>query len=173
MRSETRHISLCAVVVLTLLTSSVTYADNIYVTEFGGGFGNGMILKFDSSGNMSTFASGLSSPTGLAFDSSGNLYVANGLYGGKIEKYSAIGSDLGLFASGLNQPWGLAFDSSGYLYAAEYGNGKIEKYSATGTDLGAFASGLNQPAFIAVVPEPMTLALLGLGGLMLRKRKAS
>jgi hypothetical protein len=58
MRNETCDISLLAVVALTLLTTSITYADNIYVSCYLGG----TIEKFDSSGNKSTFASGLNRP---------------------------------------------------------------------------------------------------------------
>jgi hypothetical protein len=63
MRSKTCRISMLAVVVLTLLTSSITYADNIYVSCQDV---SGTINKFDSSGNMSIFASGLKYPYSIA-----------------------------------------------------------------------------------------------------------
>jgi hypothetical protein len=62
----------------------------------------GTILKVDSSGNETTFASGLSEPEGLAFDSSGNLYVANST-GASITEIAPNGTK-STFASGLSYP---------------------------------------------------------------------
>jgi hypothetical protein len=40
---------------------------NLYVADAGStGIGDGRILKFDSNGNMSVFASGLDGPTAIA-----------------------------------------------------------------------------------------------------------
>ena len=138
MRSKTCRISLCVVIALTLLTSSVTYADNIYVSCFG----YGIVQKFNSSGTGTTFASGMDSPEGLAFDKSGNLYVA--IAGsGTIKKFNSSGSGT-TFASGLGEPAGLAFDSSGNLYVSDYAeglNGTIYKFNSSGSRF-TFASGL-------------------------------
>jgi hypothetical protein len=84
MKSETRRISLFAVVALTLLTGSITYADNIYVTS------GTSIIKIDSSGNKSSFASGPEGSLGLAFDHSGNLYAS----------YETVGTILKFDSSG-------------------------------------------------------------------------
>ena len=160
--------TLFAVTVLVLLTSAIAHADNIYVSCFFGG----TIEKFDSSGNMSTFASGLGYPEGLAFDSSDNLYAStegSAQGSGTIEKFDSSGNR-STFATGLQSPAGLAFDSGGNLYAANYWSGTIEKFDSSGNGF-TFASGLNYPNFIAMqVPEPATLLLLTLGGLFLRKR---
>jgi DNA-binding beta-propeller fold protein YncE len=88
-------ITICVAAVLVLLTSVIAHADYIYVSCYG------TIEKFDSSGNRSTFASGLYS-MGLAFDSSGNLYAAEYDYG-TIEKFDSSGNR-SIFASGLNSP---------------------------------------------------------------------
>jgi DNA-binding beta-propeller fold protein YncE len=68
---------------------------------------NGVIMKFDSSGNGTVFASGLNGPTGLAFDSAGNLYAA--IVGDNtIEKFDSSGNGT-VFASGLDAPVFIAF----------------------------------------------------------------
>jgi DNA-binding beta-propeller fold protein YncE len=89
-------------------------ADTIYVSTFN----ENTILKFDSAGNQSTFAtasSGLDYPLGLAFDS-GNLYVAN-VYSGTIEKFDSGGNG-SIFANlGSNAPYELTSDNHGNLYA--------------------------------------------------------
>jgi sugar lactone lactonase YvrE len=127
-----------AVTVLVLLASTIAHADNIYVSCFS----SGTIEKFDSSGNRSTFASGLNGPCGLAFDSSGYLYAAS-YNGGTIEKFDSSGNR-STFASGLDKPSGLAFDNSGNLYVTNHNNnyyGTIEKFDSSGNS-STFASGL-------------------------------
>lgn len=132
----------------------------------------GEVRRFDSSGNGSVFASGLiGHPSGLAFDSSGYLYVTNEL-GGTIEKFDSSGNS-SIFASGLNYPWGLEFDSSGYLYVANNGDSSVVKIDPRGNKSVFASSGVSGPEGIAIqVPDPSTLLLLGLGGLLLRKRRA-
>jgi len=128
-----------------LLTHSAC-ADNIYVSV-------GVILKFDSNGNESTFAnSGLDIPEGLAFDGSGNLYVANA-GNNTIEEFNATGSG-SVFAaasSGLSFPVSVAFDASGNLFVANAGNSTIEEFgtNGTGTTFASAASGLDIPEGLA------------------------
>jgi hypothetical protein len=127
-------ITICVAAVLVLLTSVIAHADYIYVSCYG------TIEKFDSSGNRSTFASGLYS-RGLAFDSSGNLYAAdNGI--NTIDKFDSSGnrSTFASFST-MDGGIGLAFDSSGNLYATDYGYGTIEKFDSSG-NRSTFASGL-------------------------------
>jgi streptogramin lyase len=119
---------------ILLIFSSFASAENIYVSCAG----NGSIYKFDTSGNRSTFASGLNNPQGLAFDRSGNLYTAtsSGIY-----KFNQSGNR-STFASGLNNPQGLTFDSSGNLYAASYADQAIYKFDSSGNK-STFASDLH------------------------------
>ena len=112
-------------------------------------------------------------PWGLSFDRNGNLYAFNGSNGGNtIEKFDLNGNK-SAFASDMDMPmlWGLAFDNSGNLFAAAFDAGTIEKFDSSG-NMSVSASGLMGPVGIAVeIPEPATLLLLGLGGLMLRKKR--
>ena len=116
------------------------FADDIYVSLYS----SGTILKFDSNGNQTVFASGLNRPYGLAFDSSGNLYVANG-GDNTIEKIdtNGVGS---LFATvDLSVLSDLAFDGSGNLFVSNPLSNTIERISATRV-VSVFANtGLNKP----------------------------
>jgi DNA-binding beta-propeller fold protein YncE len=131
------------VLVCLFSTSNRTHADTLYVENQG----NNTIVKIDSSGNASVFASsGLSRPEGLAFDSSGNLYVAN-QQSGTIEKFDPSGQP-SVFASqlpptiGSMTPLGLAFDNSGNLYVVDESRayGRILKFDPNG-NASVFASG--------------------------------
>ena len=144
-------------------------AGNLYVA-----YGN-TIGKFTPGGIGSVFAtnSGLSSPQGLAFDGAGNLYAANA-NNSTIEKFTPSGV-ASVFAtnSGLSSPRGLAFDSAGNLYAANANNNTIEKFTPAGVGSVFANSGLSSPQYIAIIPEPMTWAMLALGSaslLALRRR---
>ena len=129
---------------------------------------NNTIEEFAPDGtDLGAFASKLNEPTGLAFDTKGNLYVANS-GSNTIEEYAPNGKDLGVFAkTGLDLPHGLVFDAKGNLYVANNGDNTIEEFAANGTDSSAFVPNLlNHPLYLAIVPnvpEPSSLALLGLG----------
>jgi DNA-binding beta-propeller fold protein YncE len=135
---------------------------------------NGIIYEFTPSGVPSIFAWGLVYPSGLAFNSVGDLFVADGM--GNIFEFTP-GGTCSTFASGSGlysiYYRGLAFDSSGNLFEADAGSGNIYEFTPDGVQ-STFASGLNHPAGLAFqsVPEPVTLLLLGLGGLaIVRKRR--
>ncbi|MGD0551328.1 MAG: NHL repeat-containing protein [Sedimentisphaerales bacterium] len=140
MRAQSFLAAALIIVVLPLLASSITYADNIYV-----GCDNGTIIKLDSSGNRTTFASGLTKIMGLAFDRSGNLYASE-WESKTIFKFDPSGNR-STFASGFGAT-GLAFDSRGNLYVSDLGPGTIFKFDAGG-NRSTFASGLDYPDSLA------------------------
>ena len=118
-------------------------ADTIYV----GDGGQGTIMKYDSSGNGSVFATlGAGDPLWtmtLTLDSSGNLYVPNYRNNDTIMKYDSSGNG-SVFVSGLSLPSGLAFDSSGNLYVGSHNN-TITKYDSSGNESDFTSWGLNRP----------------------------
>jgi DNA-binding beta-propeller fold protein YncE len=135
---------------------------NLYVSNFD----DGTIRKFTPGGVGSVFAVGLAGPIGLAFDNAGNLYAAN-YTGHTIRKFAPDGRPPTTFASGLTDPSGLAFDGVGFLYVADQWAEpySIKRYTMDG-DGTVFASSatsnLSGPAYVVVVPEPSTFALIAL-----------
>jgi sugar lactone lactonase YvrE len=142
------HAIILTAAVLFLFAGTAAYGSDIYVTS-----GN-TIQKIDSSGNKTTFASGLASwPSCLAFDRSGFLYAAYDS-AGLIDKFDSSGHKTTV-ATGLTLPGGmqlgpegLAFDSSGNLYTAIMNQGTILKFDSSGNK-STFATGLSNPAGLA------------------------
>ncbi|HLX68231.1 MAG TPA: NHL repeat-containing protein [Verrucomicrobiae bacterium] len=130
-------------IVLFLAGESYADADNVYVSDSTGG----TILRFNSSGAESVFASGLDQPAGLAFADNGDLYVADS-GNGTILEFDRGGAE-SVFASGLSNPTGLAVDGSGNLYVANSGAGTILRFNSNGNG-SVFASGLYDPGYLAV-----------------------
>jgi DNA-binding beta-propeller fold protein YncE len=143
---------------------------NLYTANLKTDFTGDTVTKIDTLGNTSVFASGINTPNGLAFDSLGNLFVSN-LQGDSITKITSSGVS-SLWASSvslLDGPAALAFDSESNLYVANFAGGNITKISADGQTLSNFATIGNTPIGLAFdpVPEPSTLVLFVLGGLVL------
>jgi sugar lactone lactonase YvrE len=142
-------------------------AGDLFVnTGYGGG--NEDITEITPQGVQSTFATGLSYVGGLAFNSAGNLFEAD--QSGNIYEYTPQGVR-STFASGLANLGNLAFDNQGNLFLA-IGTGTIDEFTPGGTR-STFASGLNGPVGLAFqpVPEPTTLALLGIGAVAFFARR--
>jgi hypothetical protein len=123
-------------------------ADNLYVNNYG----QANVLKINSSGAATIFASGLNSWS-LAVDSFGNVYVSEG---SNIEKFNQAGVGTPFANSGQNYFFtSLAFDSSGNLFAADPDAGTIEKFNTSG------AGTILQSSFTS----PSALAFDGAGNL--------
>jgi len=120
---------------------------------------------------------GLIDPLDIVFGPDDNLYVSN-RYGENVLRYDGTtGEFMDVFAAATaSHPWGIAFSPNGSLYVSVHNQDNILQYNGTtGAFVGEFVpagyGGLDQPSHLLVTPEPTTLLLLGLGGLMLRRKR--
>jgi sugar lactone lactonase YvrE len=114
---------------------------------FQGGKGTGK-GKFDS-------------PTGIAVDGSGDVLVAD-TNNGRIEKFSAMGTFLGILGTKgtgpgqLRNPNGIAVDRMGNIYVADAFNHRVEKLAPDGTFIAEWKGpepGFYGPRRIAIGPD--------------------
>jgi len=118
---------------------------NIYVSEHDGQ----RISKFPPAGANLTIATPYN-PGGIQVGTDGTIYVAD-YFGGKVYRYSANGTDLGLFASlpFPAQAEFMAFDAGGNLYVTDSLLEAVHRISPTGEDLGDFVADVPGAAGIA------------------------
>lgn len=123
---------------------------NEYANGIGANTNFGYIIRFNSDGTRTTFASGLFEPVGLAFDNAGNLFVADE-YSDSIFKFTPAGvkSTFAAYpAATLDFPEGLVFNSAGNLFEADFETGHIYEFTTNGVQ-STFISGLNYPIGLA------------------------
>jgi len=63
-----------------------------------------------------------------------------------------------------------AFVSNSFAATVWVGNDDVKIYDFTGNYISQFDAGFDKPSDIAVVPEPTTLLLFGLGAVMVRRK---
>jgi len=105
----------------------------------------------------------------------GNLYVANN-DNSTIEKFTPDGAGSLFATTGAYGAYGLAVDSANNLYAAIYSGHTIMKFTPDGVGSVFVNTGANSPGYIAIIPEPSSWTMLGLGlpvWLACRRRKMS
>jgi len=160
---------------------------SLYGTHFGGSSGGvSMLATLDPTTGLSTDIgfTGFGPISGLAYDA--DQEVLYGIQGGR----TFIADDALLLtidmATGLATPIGLtgiaagslAFGPDGVLYAGGGGPNTGELYSIdpfTGAATFVLHTGIDEPisglAFVQPIPEPATLALLGLGLAAVARRR--
>lgn len=158
---------------------TVVGPDNIlYVPSFN----TNSILKYDpANGNfLGTFVpSGtleLTQPRTILFrnnmvwvtSDSGNKVLRYGLDGHYVDTFVSAGS------GGLSGASGMVFGNDGFLYVSSWRNNKVLRYNdSTGAFAGTFiSSGLNGPTYLTVVPEPTSMAAIGIGAAGLLRRRS-
>lgn len=161
-------------------------AGNLYI----GDLGNSNVRKVDTSGNITTVASGIN-PKAFGVDASGNIYFVDGITS-TVRKSLATGGVVTIAGNGapgyggdggpgsqasLNQPSGLALAANGTIYVADTQNQIIRSLVPVASSLGvqdgaSQVPGSNlQPGGIAP-GEILTLFGSGLGPATLTKGAA-
>ena len=122
-------------------------AGNLYASKAN------QVVKFDTQGNLTTYATGFGSARGMAFDSAGNLYVADTASTSGLHKVDRQGNvtTFGSSTNGLSSPYFLAIREDG-RYSTDWhkaagggGASTNAEFLITGTagqhDAGTMASG--------------------------------
>lgn len=131
-------------------------------------------IDLDATGAVEDIVPNQDWPLDLAVEAgTGNIYFTDqDLH--TIKSANLDGSNVTTVFSGQGRAFGIDI-YDGVLYWADYGGGSIHSGLTDGTELQTLIDGLSNPVGLAVyVPEPGTIALLGLGGIgILYKRRAS
>jgi sugar lactone lactonase YvrE len=150
----------------------VDAAGVIYISDTG----NARIRKIDTSGKITTFVSGLSSPQQLAVDAQGNVYVAESS-ANRIRKISPTGVLTPFAGNGLSAyagdggqatsaavrgPNGVVLDAGGNLLIADTGNYRVRRVGSDGVIQTVAGDGLNLSGDSAVAMSASLGASYGL-----------
>jgi hypothetical protein len=142
-------------------------AGDLFVSDAG----LSSIYRFAPNGTRSTFATVTGQLMGgLAFNSAGDLFLGAGGTTAYIYEFAPNGTRT-TFASGLEHPIDLAFNQTGDLFVSEFGTAPyILRFAANGTRAG-FTSAVAAQGLAFQVPEPSTLAIAAIGGLLFASRR--
>jgi len=142
------------------------------ITDLGSGI---IVVPLSTTGSLTiTPDGGGASVMTAAVGNGGSLYI-----GANYVAYSAIQDDLNVTGSTASYSNVIddfvTYDAAGYDFDLSFtgqASGSTDLYALLTGGLAGFASGTISGQ-MSVVPEPATIALLGLGGLLLRRRKSA
>jgi hypothetical protein len=148
----------------------------VYWAEGALGDASGKIRRADLDGmNIENLVTVGVNTFGLELDVAGSKMYWTNNNEGQLWRANIDGASPELLASGLDNPLGLALDLfNGKIYYAEHHAGIIKTANLDGTDITDFLITDRfevQGLALHVIPEPATLLLLGLGGILLRKKR--
>ncbi|MGC8580571.1 MAG: IPT/TIG domain-containing protein [bacterium] len=106
--------------------------------------GNGTISEVSSTGTVTQFASGFTTPTAIATDASGNVYVGD-CSNGNVYMINSAGSFTTTVLTGLSCPAGMKLDSLGNIYILDAGTGVMYKYVPSTGSYSVYAAGTGIP----------------------------
>lgn len=133
----------------------------VYFSESG----PGNINKLNTTtGVITLFKEGLTTPRGLAFDTDGNLIVACGGTANKIIKISVAG-EVTDFITGINSPYHLTLNTNGDLYVSTGSTGNIYRFEngAVNGSQAIYVSSLGSAYGLAIRNNELFVARQGSG----------
>jgi len=140
---------------------------HLYVSDTG----SNLVRHFDGSGNAVDSTS-VNNPRGLTFRRNGKLYVA-AKADGEVKSFELDNS--GSLVNGttfltLGNVRAIDFNPiDNHAFAVDVSN--IVEFNASGDLIGVVTTDAHQRIQLLITPEPSTMALLALGGLMVLKRR--
>ena len=147
---------------------AVDITGNVYVSDQN----NNLIRKIDTTGIVTTFATGFWYPKGITVDAKGNVYVADYSLD-QIKKISPSGVVTILagqynrsgyvdgpgISARFNYPTGVAVDSKGNVFVGDYQNFMIRKISSIGYSISpALPTGLRLDTTGSIIGKPTVLS---------------
>ena len=121
---------------------------NIYCSDFP----NGDVYKYDTSGNVTTFKSGLTNPNGISVNGQDEIFVCDAA-ANTVYRYDTSGTELSAYTTNINNPTGIRnIPGTTDMLIVEYNNNTLKQLALDGTVTTLFSGlPLNGPSGIAFV----------------------
>lgn len=121
---------------------------NIYCSDFF----NGTVYKYDTSGNVTTFKTGLINPNGISVNEQDEIFICDA-GDNTVFRYDTTGAQLSAFTSNINNPTGIRnIPGTTDMLLVEYNNSTLKRLEINGTVTTLFTGfPLNGPSGIAIV----------------------
>jgi hypothetical protein len=132
-----------------------------------------LIRRSDLDGSSpETLVTGLLNPQAIRLDPDGGKMYWGGFYCPGIQRANTNGTEVETIVPSVDGRICLDLDAD-MLYWTNYWDGEIGRSSLDGSGPTIILDGLTYPKAIGVVPEPASLALLAISGLVLLRRRTT